>query len=517
MTTDPLSPIPAPPLDLSRFENPAPESVPALRQELAVLASTIDDPFTMEEVYKAAKKLDVTKGTLDKAIRQVRRMAKAADAEPAFAVEVVADLYYDSQKNYYRRLGNGEWDSMGVDQTRRHLKVELGMSDEAPSGGISVVDAALHYIETKQRVFGALPFPLERDSVVDWNGKTYLNVATAALMQPAEGETKGWGDGFPRIQSMLETLFPGKALDAWNAWLRVWYKRVLATGRGGRGQAVFIVGPPKTGKTFLTNCVLGRIFGGVSDVSGYFVEGNQFNADMFNHAVWALDDSTILGDHDALKKFSALVKKAVANPSFPYDKKYGYKGSVPFNGRFTCTLNDGPSSIGILPDTDQDLLDKVILLRTGDKQMNLAPTEPERYEVLRVELPFYLRWIAQTGHAEWIGCSDGRCEIDSWHDSWVLDQAKSNAISETTSMVVMELMGDLQTDNKKVWEGSIGELYNRAKNSDSTKHMMQSIRNVQTFSKNLQKAIESGLTEVQFIGKHPKKRQVMVRVDLSSA
>ena len=483
----------------------------AAQRDIVARASAVeDDPWAFAKFKAAATgTLQMPVGMFDAALKAFKRSARKAamsveDQARAAKIEKASKgLWYDSQKNYYRQLEGGDWDPMSVEQTRRHLKVDCSLSDE-PSGAnnISEVDEALHYIETKQRVTGALPFPLRKESLVTWNGKKYLNIATDKLLEAADGTTAGWGDHFPWFAEFIERLFPdSKNRDIVLAWMRVWYKRVAETGGGGRGQALFIVGPVKTGKTFFSNCVLGRIFGSVADASSYFVEGNRFNAAMFDSVVWALDDSTILGDKTAHQKFSGLVKKSVANPSFPYDRKYGYTGSVPFCGRFICTMNDGPVAIEILPDTDQDLLDKVILVRTGSEKARMATEEAERYATLDRELPFFLRWLLQTDHAGWIGRGDQRCGIDAWHDKWGLDEARASA----TSATVMELVeiwrrergknpnkedGKTAKDGKS-WTGSATELLTDLQLLDQTKGHVRFLT-PKSLGRNIASAIENG-------------------------
>jgi hypothetical protein len=232
----------------------------------------------------------------------------------------------------------------------------------------------------------------------------------------------------------------------------------------------------------------------VSDVSDYFVEGSQFNSTIFNNVTWALDDSTILGERGAHEKFSGLVKKVVANPSFPYDAKWGYKGSVPFNGRFICTMNDGPASIRILPDTDQDLLDKVIFLRTGRVPAKMCGSEEANLERVTAELPAFLRWLTNTDHADWVSCKDERCGIDSWHEPSILSEAKSESRSGSLGEILDMWRESCAASGKDKghWEGTSAQLLQTLGESACINRLIQGIKTPNYLSGLLNALIDGG-------------------------
>lgn len=371
----------------------------------------------------------------------------------------VGELWSDAEKNYYRRLPDATWDLCGVEVTRRHLKVAYGLSDSVRRGeATSEVDQVLHHIEMNRRIEGALPFPHRPEQVVKWQGLSYLNTAQCQLVRPSGRPHVDWAADARVISSYLANF----AIDTENltilqAWLKVWYMSALA-GKPCRGHALFIVGPPGTGKTFFSQLLLSAIFGGCADARMYFVEGARFNSSMFDKAVWSLDDSTILSDRRMHQKFSSLVKACVANPSMTYERKFGYSGSAPFTGRFVCTLNDDPVSLGVLPDTDQSLLDKVILVRTSDREAELPGTPEQNHAAVMAELPDYLQWLVDWEIPAWVA-RDQRFGIKAWHDAEVLEDAQSVAESMTTLQVV-EMFIRRFTPNKAgtPWEGNATEL-----------------------------------------------------------
>lgn len=406
----------------------------------------------------------------------------------------IGEMYSDGEKNYYRLLPDGTWDLCAVEVTRRHLKGTYGLSDSVRKGDmLSEVDQVLHHLEMNRRVEGALPFPHRPEQVVTWQGLHYLNTATARLAQPAPpGSPAEWALDFPFLSQYLTTLFvDDRNLTVFLAWLKVWYMSCIE-GEPRRGQAMFIVGPPGTGKSFLSLEVLSSIFGGYADARMHFVEGSRFNSSMFDKALWALDDSTILGDRRMHQKFSGLVKACVANPSMPYEKKFGYSGAAPFTGRFVCTLNDDPVSLGILPDTDQSLLDKVFLCRTGDREAEVFESTTRNHEVVVSELPAFLRWLVDWEIPDWIE-SDKRFGVKSWHDFKVLEEAASVAESITTMQVVeMFIRGFTPSKPGDAWVGNATELLGAMQSDDALAAVTRRLNPV-TLGRQINQAIAAGV------------------------
>lgn len=399
-----------------RFWDPSGNAVSAIVRKTGMVAFTGDEPFLpWEKIF----------GKEFVAAYRASRLGAA-----------LTEMWSDGDC-YYRQLSDKKWDACPATNARRHLRVHYGLSEKPAKGeSNSEVELVMHQLETRKRVVGALPFPLNPNPSVVWNGQLFLNNSDAQLCA-IHPEPQEWGINFPWIASYLSTLFlDERNLQAFLSWLHVWM-RSAKNGRPSRGQSLFIAGPPGTGKTLLSRQILSRMMGGYADARDYFVDGGRFNSSLFEKALWCVDDSTVLSDHNAHARFSALVKAVVANDSFQYEKKYGYSGAVPFAGRLVVTLNDDPVSLGILPNTDTSLLDKTIFLRTDSCEVDVAENESERYAIIERELPFFARWIVDMELPEWVE-KDSRFGIKSWHDRAILSEARAVSPSSTILDVVEE-------------------------------------------------------------------------------
>lgn len=451
----------------------------------------------------------LTKPTITQAVRQSFAENGAPDRFKKVA-HATTDIYYDSTHKYYRKVGDTEWDSMASEQAKRHLKVGFSLADTlGENDDYSEVDQALHHIETKNRVTAALPFPLWEDTVVTHNGERFLNMCQTKLTLPAEGPHT-WGDRFPWVSDYVDGLFENQQnKEAFLAWLRQWYTKVRQNrGDGGRGVATFLVGPTGSGKTLMTRWILGGIFGGYADVCSSFVDGKGFNSNNFKHVVWCIDDAKSITTPAAIQAFSSEVKRVVANPDYDYDSKFGYKGTVPFNGRFVCSLNTGVDEIKLLPDVDMHMMDKVQLLCTSSR---ICPT-PDR-DTINKEIPHFLAWLEQSETPAWLlektpemverGLS-WRFGFKPYHDPHVLEESRSLAKSAELGEVISMWLNHIQVtdgslkgrpgydEKTKKWTCTATELLSELGNTDSIRRVIPKGMTTGTLGKMLTKLEETG-------------------------
>lgn len=296
----------------------------------------------------------------------------------------IAASMYASEKAYYAQRDDSNWVALDSGEMTRFLKCR-GLSATAPKGvPASDIDNVLNYLKmtADRQVVAAIPFPHWKERVVEWNGKKYLNTASAELMQPGEvGE-------FPWLQGYFARLFPDEySRRHFLAEIQYWYKTALS-GAPARGHVMFLAGPGGTGKTFLSFQILGRIFGGSAVATPVFTGELQFSHELFEKAVWAIDDCEKALEGRTHTRFTGAIKATAANPSLPSNKKFGYAGDMPFHGRLIITLNDDPTSLSVLPDITSTILDKVCFYKLGSEKM-----ESWSEEQLMDELPKFLRWL----------------------------------------------------------------------------------------------------------------------------
>lgn len=418
----------------------------------------------------------------------------------------IRDTWYDG-KAYFRQLHNESWDAMNTEVVKRHLAVHYGLSTDKGKDVASEADKALHRIENSKRVAAALPFPHRPERQIFFNGNEYLNVATAKLW-PAALDEQDWGENFPWLASYLSTLFETEeGLQVFLCWLSFWLKS-LHEGKPCKGHAIFLVGPPGTGKTLLSTQILSRMVGGFTEATQYIVDANRYNNALFEKVLWTIDDALAGADAKAHDRFSSTMKACVANGTFRYERKFGQSGDVPFNGRLIVTLNDDPASMAIIPNVDLSLIDKVLIIRTGDMAADVAEKEFERYETIERELQYFVRWLLDFEFPAGIE-RDARFGLKAYADAGILEQARES----TAGYNAIELVNLWRADWKEShsdqdkWEGTPSELIAHLRVSIRTKDIAAKLSPV-WLGRHLTQAMSNGCTWIS----RARRRSDMSRI-----
>lgn len=382
----------------------------------------------------------------------------------------IEGLYFDG-RHYWRQLPDRAWQAMNSTTVARHLKVEYSL-DPVPAHGeaASELDRVLHEIEEKKAVSGALPFVHHKDTVIRINGRTYLNIATTRCLEPAPGP-QPWGKAFPFIASYLERLLEPEPREIFLSWLHRFYRSAYE-GRLLKGQAVFLAGPVGVGKTLLSERVVAPLVGGKQEATDFLLGGSSFNKELFEYALWTIDDDPVSGDPKAHLRFSNLVKKVAANHTFNYHAKFRDQLTVPWNGRIFVTCNDDPESIRILPDLDVSIKDKLILLKAGADAHRDFPGNVA--DLIARELPFFARYLLEYEIPE--NClGNSRFGVRSYLDTQLEETARHSSATYSFAEI-LDLWREEYFTHKKdedEWTGHVPRLFGEMQESEFIKPLVR--------------------------------------------
>ena len=313
----------------------------------------------------------------------------------------VADTFYDG-RHYWKRNSSGVFVHMAKDDFVTKLKVQYGLhTTKNGRESHSEVDAAVHFIQERQRVDGAIPLLYERNDILYSNGKRFVNSSRMRVTEPAAIKQE-WGENFPWLAKFFDTCWdqapvacviegepPASAKDVYFAWFKRFYSSALQ-GRLLKGHALFIVGPVNSGKTLLGLRVVGGALGGHAEASDFLSGGTNFNRELIEVPLWCIDDGTLNSAPNGHQKFSEMIKRIVANPFFSYHPKFHDQQRAEWRGRVIVTLNSDATSVRMIPNLDASLEDKIIVLKFADQKM-IFPANVEA--IIAQELPFFLRWL----------------------------------------------------------------------------------------------------------------------------
>jgi hypothetical protein len=316
--------------------------------------------------------------------------------------KAVKDIYYDG-KTYFMPGPSGNIVANESAVMRRHLVVMRGVSDKKPKdGGQSMVERALAFIDHNQRVDGAASCAFYPFGIVSHNNKKILNLHRIEAMRPAPVGTC-WGPTgkFPFLSRFFggDDSTPGfftpqdkiQQLDFFMAWFQYFYRSCLdRSPRSGHG--VILAGPVNTGKTFLKSGIVGALVGGCSDASAYLSQQDGFNSELFDYALWFVDDGSMATNSALHRLFSEGVKRTVANRNHRVNEKFRKAVDTPWQGRIFIGLNSDAISIGGVPNLDGNILDKLMLFKAALRHFKFL-SAPEMDAMLERELPHFARWL----------------------------------------------------------------------------------------------------------------------------
>jgi hypothetical protein len=297
-------------------------------------------------------------------------------------------VYHDGKMAYIKRDGKS-WTSM------RDVYLDLYFSQECRLSAESS-KAAKWFVVDSKRIDNAVPFVGDHREIVSYNGK-FLNTWEPNILQPAPGIAGEWGDGFGWLANFFETRVD-RAVDPegfsmWHlmAWWQYFYRNLME-GTCSNGQAIAIAGGQSIGKTLFLDKMLGRSVGGHTDAASYLQANTTFNSQLFDSAVWAIDDGTFASNEEGRQRFAQMMKKSAATGHYEYHAKGSAAAQVCWWGRAVILLNTDPASIEAIPTLGLSNEDKLNVYRW----VETAPAFPERgvlEKIIEDELPFLLRWL----------------------------------------------------------------------------------------------------------------------------
>jgi hypothetical protein len=369
---------------------------------------------------------------------------------------------YNDGRAYILKDSSNRWVVRSKDDVKLILAVNRGLKSKGNRDGTpSEVDRALAHILSHSTVEGAGPCAFYPQGVFTYGGRRILNTHQIEAMRPAEG-SPSWGkDGpFPFLSEFFDTFFlplePQK--DRFLAWFQYHYRACLhRTPVSGHG--VFIAGPVGCGKTFLNRGVLGTALGGFAEANSYLIASDGFNSELFDYALWCIDDGSVASSEKIHQLFTENVKRTVANRDHRCNEKFRKAFTTPWQGRIVVTLNLDPESLRLIPNVDVSILEKLMLFKAGDRQIKFL-SQPEMEAVLLRELPHFLRWLLDwTPPSHCYEGADVRFGLAPYHEESLLRAANLSSGKSVFVEILSRWLKDYFKENSlDLWEGTATEL-----------------------------------------------------------
>lgn len=380
------------------------------------------------------------------------------DAYEAKTLGAAVDGIFFDGKGYWRKDGRGRWMSYTKEDTGAHLEIEKHLSRRAPRGQSSEVDRALQHIRQWNTVIGAAPFVFRPTGLIRVHDHFALNTFTREVVKPVEGPPVVWGPTgpMPYVSHYLDNFFdPHEQLDYYVSWLKRFYMSA-SSEQLESGQNIFIVGPTGVGKTLLSTVFMARLMAGHAEAENYLMGNTSFNSQLFESALWTIDDNSATVTAATHRKFSTIIKRMAANTTFEYHAKFQVPCQVKWQGRVVVTMNQDEESIRLIPDLGISILDKICLFRASGVEKKFPPNR-ELEEIIQRELPYFARWLID--YEVPVKCKGAnRYGIRSYHEESLVRTAKHSSNVNSFQEVLDDWRVDYFAEKSDDWRGSAYQL-----------------------------------------------------------
>ena len=334
----------------------------------------------------------------------------------------IMGIYYNPASNkYWRQSAAAGWQPWTKEDIRLQLGAR-GLGLKPPRGQeLSQADHALIMIHETKTVDGVFPAFFRKGEII-WSNQARISTPPRSC---CSGRRTIITSGVKVSLGWQNTLNDSSWVSSHiiSAGYRTF--TISPGGNPVRGLSLFIAGPPNAGKTFLNNAVHKLIFGSAGEATQFLIGQDQFNAFLFSCPIWTVDDAIASTEGRTQTRFSQVVKAITANDEFTMRGMYREGIRMPWTGRLIVTMNDDPESLQMLPSTETNLMDKIMLLRANATNLDFPSDEQ-----ILIELPHFTAFLRDMPKDPgiWVG---GRFGIKPYHDPDLRQAAEDS--QETTS------------------------------------------------------------------------------------
>ena len=304
--------------------------------------------------------------------------------------------YEQRRGRYWHTNESCEWVDKSEVQFRRHLKKRgLNSSPDYKNGEVvSEIDELLENIESNCRVFYAGALAGWQRGIHEMEGERILVSRGPHLLTPKPGYWPVLDKLFSNILSSVD-----ENIDQ-RKYFFSWLKHTLESlyrGRWSRGLAVALAGEVESGKSLLVDLVKEILGGKCAKPYRYMIHKDGFNEEMFETSLLVVDDESAETDIHSRKHFAAEIKQIVATSSARCRGMHKTAITLKPLWRLMICVNLEPDNLMVLPPIDEDIVDKIMLLKAYRKAMPMpVNTEIEKgifWDTLMNELPAFVYWL----------------------------------------------------------------------------------------------------------------------------
>jgi hypothetical protein len=257
---------------------------------------------------------------------------------------------------------------------------------KAPSAAATAVNS----LEIEQACDWAGGIAGYKKGLKDMNGFTALITEQALMITPKSGSC-------PVIEEILEQSLGKKIqLSILKGWLSIALKAVIA-GKHQPGQLFCLAGGANVGKSLLCKVISSVLGGRVGDPYTAWTGSMLWNDDLIRAELLVIDDSVSSTDPRARRALAARFKEAIYANNVQMRKRNCTSMCFRPVWRAVICCNDNPEALQIIPGIDEDLSDKVTILRVEKISPRVDTSTPDGREqfwkLIEAELPAFVAYL----------------------------------------------------------------------------------------------------------------------------
>lgn len=298
----------------------------------------------------------------------------------------------DAGNGFYRLDDDAGWIGYNESQFKRHLKFNGYFASPGKYEVISQVEAIMTRLQHERRLDFAgnvAGYPAGIHTIA---GNKILIPRGPKLLTPKRGR-------WDTLKSFFSVLLRDDVKLLY-AWLKSAHVSLRAGFPWRPGQLLGLAGPAGCGKSLLQNLITEILGGRSCKPYGYLTGQTSFNSNYFGAEHWMIEDEASSTDMRVRRTFGAMLKNVLVNQVQNFHAKGRDAISVTPFLRMTISLNDTPESLLVLPPLEDDIIDKIILLRAWSPDVPYVTTAADSREKfwkqLTSEIPAFLhaleRW-----------------------------------------------------------------------------------------------------------------------------
>jgi hypothetical protein len=302
---------------------------------------------------------------------------------------------YDESKGHYLLCWGGQWVRLrGEGATKDHLRQFLG---KLPA------DCPTCKIRTERNVAFAGKIAGYKSGIIESNGSRILITEGPEILIPRECD-------WPILRRFLETLIPDQEQRiVFLSWFKH-FRDAVVNGRRSQAPCMTLVGDRSNGKSLMIS-IINKCISGRSASAHRFLSGSTpFNSDVIGSELLVIDDEAASTDFRTRLKLAQNIKNHFFTECVRLEAKGVDAISVAPIQALIIAVNSDPQHLRVLPELDETMRDKIILISTHRGELPDDLRGSSRLEsVLAEEIPGFLHFLEGQDYANQYESGRLRC------------------------------------------------------------------------------------------------------------